>query len=219
MKRRERSKDEIPFREMTPAQKRSYLWDYWRIPALVAVVIAAVVIALVYTMATSKETLFSVTTVDSGDDTGFTPYVEQFADEHGIPRDQLAVADIVVGSSDAGGGASSQAGMAFYVRLQAGSEDIIIMPEAVFEEFASGGYFLDLTEVVPKGWQDQVIVVDQRYDEYDEVQPEPVACGIRMRDIPGMPDTPYYQDAVIAVSYYPDHYDTAVAFLNSFLEQ
>lgn len=219
MKRRERSKDEIPFREMTPAQKRSYLWDYWRIPALVAVVIAALVIAFIYTMATSKETLFSVTTVDSGDDTGFTPYVEQFADEHGIPRDQLAVADIVVGSSDAGGGASSQAGMAFYVRLQAGSEDIIIMPEAVFEEFASGGYFLDLTEVVPKEWQDQVIVVDQRYDEYDEVQPEPVACGIRMRDIPGMPDTPYYQDAVIAVSYYPDHYDTAVAFLNSFLEQ
>lgn len=217
MKRRERSKDEIPFREMTPAQKRSYLWDYWRIPALVVVVIAAVVIALVYTMATSKETLFSVTTVDSGDDTSFTPYVEQFADENGIPRDQLAVADIVVGSSEAGGGASSQAGMAFYVRMQAGSEDIVIMPEAVFEEFAAGGYFLDLTDVVPKQWQDQVIVVDQRYDEYEEVQPEPVACGIHMRDIPGMPDTPYYQDAVIAVSYYPDHYDTAVAFLNSLL--
>lgn len=217
MKRRERSKDEIPFREMTPAQKRSYLWDYWRIPALVVVVIAAVVIALVYTMATSKETLFSVTSVDSGDDTSFTPYVEQFADENGIPRDQLAVADIVVGSSEAGGGASSQAGMAFYVRMQAGSEDIIILPEAVFEEFAAGGYFLDLTEVVPKQWRDQVIVVDQRYDEYDEVQPEPVACGIHMRDISGMPDTPYYQDAVIAVSYYPDHYDTAVTFLNSLL--
>lgn len=218
MKRRERSKDEIPFREMTAAQKRSYLWDYWRIPALVVVVIAVVVIALAYTMVTSKETLFSVTMVDSGDDAGFTPYAEQFADEHGIPRDQLAVTDIVVGSSEAGGGASSQAGMAFYVRMQAGSEDIIIMPEAVFEEFASGGYFLDLTEVVPKQWQDQVIVVDQRYDEYEEVQPEPVACGIYMRDIPGMPDTPYYQDAVIAVSYYPDHYDTAVSFLNSLLE-
>ena len=26
---RERSKDEIPFRDMTAAQKRSYLWDYW----------------------------------------------------------------------------------------------------------------------------------------------------------------------------------------------
>lgn len=218
MKRRERSKDEIPFREMTAAQKRSYLWDYWRIPALVVVVIAVVVIAFVYTMATSKETLFSVTMVDSGGDAGFTPYAEQFADEHGIPRDQLAVTDIVVGSSGAGGGASSQAGMAFYVRMQAGSEDIIVMPEAVFEEFASGGYFLDLTEVVPKQWQDQVIVVDQRYDEYEEVQPEPVACGIHMRDIPGMPDTPYYQDAVIAVSYYPDHYDTAVSFLNSLLE-
>lgn len=218
MRQRERSKDEIPFREMTAEQKRSYLWDYWRTPALVVVVIAATVIALIYTMATSKETLFSVTTVDSGDDTSFTAYAERFADENGIPRDQMVVADIVVGSSEAGGGASSQAGMAFYVRMQAGSEDIVILPEAVFEEFAAGGYFLDLTEVVPAQWQDRVIVVEQRYDEYDEVQPEPVACGIRMRDIPGMPDTPYYQDAVIAVSYYPDHYDTAVAFLNSFLE-
>ena len=219
MKQRERSKDEIPFSEMTPAQKRSYLWDYWRIPVLVVVVVAVMLIALIRSMVTSKETLFSVTIVDVGDDSSFTPYVEQYADENGIPRDQLVVGDIVVGTAETGGGASSQAGMALYVRMQAGSEDIMILPEAVFEEFATGGYFLDLTDVVPEEWQDRLVIAEQRYDEFDEVQPEPMACGIRMRDIPGMPDTPYYQDAVIAISYYPDHFDTSADFLNSLLKK
>ena len=219
MKQRERSKDEIPFSEMTPAQKRSYLWDYWRIPALVIVVVAVVIIALVRSMVTSKEPLFSVTTVDSGDDKSFTAYAEQFADENGIPRDQLVVGDTVVGSAESGGGAYSQAGMALYVRMQAGSEDVLILPESVFTEFAAGGYFLDLTDVVPQEWQDKLVVAEQRYDEFDEVQPDPVACGIYMRDIPGMPDTPYYQNAVITIACNADHYDTAVAFLNSLLKK
>lgn len=219
MKQRERSKDEIPFKEMTPAQKRSYLWDYWRIPALVVIVVAVFLISLIHSMVTAEEMMLSVTMVDSGDDTSFTAYVEQYADENGIPRDQLVIGDIVVGSSATGGGASSQAGMAFYVRLQGGSEDVVIMPEEVFLEYGSGGYFLDLTDVVPLEWQEKLIQAEQRYDEMEETQPEPVACGIYMRDIPGMPDTPYYENAVIAISYNPDHPETAEAFLNSLLKK
>ena len=219
MKQRARSKDEIPFSEMTPAQKRSYLWDYWRIPALVVVGVAVVLISLIHSMVNSKEMLLSVTTVDAGDDTGITPYVEQFAAENGIPDDQFAVGDLVVGTAETGGGTSSQAGMAFYVRLQGGSEDIVIMPEGVFHEYGSCGYFLDLTDVVPQEWQDRLIQEEQRYDEIDEVQPEPIACGIYMRDIPGMPDTPYYENAVIAISYNPDHEQNAVGFLNSLLKK
>ncbi|MCI7131140.1 MAG: hypothetical protein MSA09_11460 [Lachnospiraceae bacterium] len=219
MKQRERSKDEIPFSEMTPAQKRSYLVDYWSKPALVVIVVAVMLVSLIHSMVSSKEMLLSVTTVDSGDDKSFTPYVEQFVSENGIPEDQYVVGDIVVGTAATGGGTGSQAGMAFYVRLQAGSEDIIIMPESVFLEYATSGYFLDLTGVVPQEWQDQLISVDQRYDEVEEVQPDPIACGIYMRDIPGMPDTPYYQDAVIAISYYPDNQDYAEAFLNSLLKK
>ena len=219
MRQKERSKDEIPFKEMTPAQKRSYLIDYWSKPALVALVVAVMLISLIHSMVTSKDMLFSVTTVDSGDDKSFTPYVEQFAQENGIPGDQLAVGDIVVGTAENGGGASSQAGMAFYVRLQAGSEDIVILPEKVFLEYATGGYFLDLTDVVPQEWKEKLIMVEQRYDEIDKVQPEPIACGIYARDIPGMPDTPYYQNAVVTISYFPDHLETAKAFLNSLLNK
>lgn len=170
-------------------------------------------------MVTSKEILLSVTTVDSGDDRSFTPYVEQFATDNSIPEDQYVVGDIVVGSAANGGGSTSQAGMAFYVRLQGGSEDVLIMPEAVFEEYAMSGYFLDLTDVVPQEWQDKVVSVEQRYDEIEEVQPDPIPCGIYLRDIPGMPDAPYYQDAVIAISYNPENYDNSVAFLNSLLKK
>lgn len=219
MSKRERSKDEIPFKEMTAAQKRSYLWDYWRTPVIIIAVIVAVLISVVYTVGNSKEILFSVTTVDAIDDTSLTPYAEEFAKEQGIPADQLQVSDTVVGTAEIGGGANSQQGVAFYVRMQAGSEDIVVMQEENFLEFASGGYFLDLTDVVSEQWQDKLVVVEQRYDDFDDVQPEPIACGIRMSDIPGMPDTPYYQNAVIAISYQPDNYENAVAFLNYVLGQ
>lgn len=218
-KQRERSKDEIPFREMTPAQKRSYLWDYWRLPALAVVIVAVSLIALINTMISSKDVLLSVTTVDAGDDTDFTALAEQFAEENGIPRDQLAVGNMVVGSSQTGGATYSQAGTALYVRMQAGSEDVVILPEVTFTEFASSGYFLDLTDVVPKEWQDSLVIVQQRYDEYENVQPDPIPFGIRIRDISGMADTPYNRDAVIAIVVNADHTETAIAFLNSLLKK
>ncbi len=214
---RERSKDEIPFREMTAAQKRSYLWDYWRIPALIVVVAAAVLISVIHTMVSTKDPLLVVTTVDAGGDEGFRPWVDAFAKAHDIPDDQYVFGDATVGTEEVGGGAGSQQGMALYVRLQAGSEDILILREETFSDYASGGYFLDLKELVPDEWQEKLVVVKQRYDEYDQVQPEPVACGIRMCDIPGMPDTPYYRGAVLAVSYLPDNYENALAFLTELL--
>lgn len=220
MLKRERSKDEIPFKEMTAEQKRSYLWDYWRTPVIVIAVIAAILITMIYTMANgSPEILLAVTTVDAVDDTGFTPYAEAFAEKQGIPLDQLQVSDMVVGTAEIGGGAVSQQGMALYVRMQAGSEDILILPEETFFDYAAGGYFLDLTDVLPEEWQDKIIVAEQNYDDFEDVQPEPIACGIRISDIPGMPDTPYYQNAVIAISYQPDNYENAVAFLNYILDR
>lgn len=217
MEKRERSKDEIPFRELTTSQKISYLWDYWKMPVIIIACVVVVVVSLAYTMLTSKEPLLSVTMVDVGNDTSFTPYIQNYGKEQGIPEDQLVISDMVVGTAATGGGASSQSGMAFYVRLQAGGEDVVILPEEVFTEFASGGYFLDLTDVVPNEWQEKLVVVAQRYDEFDQVQPEPIACGIKASDIPGMPDTPYYENAVVALSYYPANYDQAVDFLTTLL--
>ena len=218
MKKRERSKDEIPFSEMTAAQKRSYLWDYWRKPVLAVIVIIAGLIALIYSMTHTIKPVLCMTIVDGGEDTDFSPYAEQFADESGIPKEQILVSDIVVGTSQTGGGMRSQAGMALYVRLQSGGEDLLIMPEEVFEEYACSGYFLDLTDVVPQEWQEKLVVAQQRYDDYEDVQPEPIPCAIRVRDLPNMPDTLYAQNAVIAISYNPANYDNAAAFL-SFLSQ
>lgn len=221
MSKRERFKDEIPFREMTPAQKRSYLWDYWRWPVLAVIVLAVFLISLIRTMVTSKEPLLSVTLTDATDEDqdSMTLRVQQFADTQGIPRDQLQISNTVVGTAEYGGGAMSQAGMAFYVRLQSGAEDLVVMPEEAFREYAESGYFMDLTDVVPDEWKDKLIVVEQRYDEYEQIQPEPIACALRTGDIPGMPDTIFYQNAVIAISFNPANTENATLFLADLLEK
>ncbi len=214
---RERSKDEIPFRDMTPAQKRSYLWDYWKIPVLVVILAAAFFISMVYSMTHTKKPLLSVAVVDCDSDIGMQRHLQDYAKAHDIPEEQAVLTDTVVGTVSNGGGAMSQAGMAFYVRMQSGSEDLVVMPEEEFDEFAESGYFMDLTSVVPEEWTDRLVVVEQRYDDYEDEQPEPMACAIRLCDIGGFPDTEYTQHAVIAISYNPAHADTAADFLNDLL--
>ena len=214
---RERSKDEIPFRDMTSAQKRSYLWDYWRWPALAVVAIVVFVVMLVHTMVTSKDYLLNVTMVDCIEDPGIENFVLDYADANEIPEDQVNVITSTLGSSETGGGASSQAGMAFYVKLQAGSEDIVIMPEDEFVEFAESGYFMDLTDIVPEEWQERLLVVEQLYDEYEDEQPEPMACAIHLSDLGIFADSDYTEDAVVAISINPANPDTAKDFLNDLL--
>ena len=162
---RERSKDEIPFRDMTPAQKRSYLWDYWKVPVLVVILAAAFFISMVYSMTHTKKPLLSVAVVDCDSDIGMQQHLQDYAKAHDIPEEQAVLTDTVVGIVSNGGGAMSQAGMAFYVRMQSGSEDLVVMPEEEFDEFAESGYFMDLTSVVPEEWTDRLVVVEQRYDD------------------------------------------------------
>ncbi len=214
---RERSKDEIPFRELTTGQKCSYLWDYYRLPAVIVLVVVVFALLLIRSIVTEKEAVLTVTLVDCPEDIGVEEYVLDYAASKDIQSDEVAVSDAMLGKSESGGGAMSQAGMALYVRLQGGAEDVLIFPEEEFEEFASSGYFLDLTDVVPSEWTERLIVVEQSYDEYEDTQPEPMACAIRLSDIGRFGDSDYAKNAVIAISYNPAHPDMACDFLNDLL--
>lgn len=214
MREKERSKDTIPFREMTTAQKFSYLWDYWKIPALVVVVAVVCVSVFVYNIVTATDPELSLAVVDAGDLADFSSYVTGYAEQSGLDPELISVADLSVGTTENGGGPMSQTGMAFFVQMQSGSMDVIIMPEASFLEFAEKGYFLDLTDTVPAEWQEKLLVVEQSYDDYEDEQPEPMACALHLRDLPNMPSGIYYDDAVIAISYYPAHYERAADFLS-----
>lgn len=209
MEKRERSKDEIPFSEMTSKQKVSYLWDYWRMPALVVIVAVVLIALVIQSMTSGVEPLLCVTTVDSFGDESLNPVIKEYAAQAGISEEQLRIGDTVVGTAKNGGGSGSGQGMAFYVRLQAGDEDIVILRNENFEDYGSSGYFMDLTDIVPENWQDKLIVVEQKYDEFDKIQPEPIACGIRAADIPGIPKTPFYEDAILTISSNPGHYEEA----------
>lgn len=210
MKKRERSKDEIPFSEMSSKQKVSYLWDYWTIPALAVALAVALVVIVVWSVRTRVQPLLCVTTVDSFGDESLNPLIREYAAQAGISEEQLQIGDTVVGTAENGGGSGSAQGIAFFVRMQAGEEDILVLRSENFEDFGSSGYFMDLTDIVPEEWKDKLIVLEQKYNEFDEVPPEPIACGIRASDIPGIPKTPFYEDAVLTISYNPSHYENAV---------
>jgi ABC-type glycerol-3-phosphate transport system substrate-binding protein len=198
---------------MTREQKVSYILDYWTVPVIIVAVIVIALAAFLYTMTHQTEILLNVSVVDAPETDSIEALALDFAAANDIPEESVQVSSSLVGDESM----EAQASMAFYVRLQAGDEDILVLPEDTFYMFAQNGYFLDLTDVVPQEWQDKILVAEQLYDDYDEVQPDPIPCGIRMRDIPGMPEGDYYEDAVLVISYYPKNYDNAVAFFNSLL--
>jgi hypothetical protein len=197
---------------MTGKQKISYIRDYYLVMILVVAAIVIGLCYLVYSVTHRTDALLSVTMVDALETEQIEELAEEFALEYGIDEKSVQISDSSIGSA-----VSAQLSVAFYVRLQAGKEDILILPEDTFNEFAQNGYFLDLTDLVPQEWQERLLVVDQVYDEAENVQPDPIACGIRVEDIACIPDDDYYKNAVVAISYNPKNYDNAVAFYNYLL--
>ncbi|MDD6038944.1 MAG: hypothetical protein PUD20_09155 [bacterium] len=218
MARREHSKDEILFKDMTTEQKLSYLKDYWSIPVVIVIVVILAIGWVIHTARTNVKPIFSVTTVDAAGDERIRELVDAFAQENEIDLERISVGDIAVGKSSQGAGPYSTQGMALYVRLQAQNEDIVILPEETFYEYAEYGYFIDLTAVVPEKYSDKLIVVKQAEDETENTGVEQLACGIRTSDIPALADDGYYGQAVIAISYLPKNMDMAKQFLNYVLE-
>lgn len=218
MARRERSKDEILFKDMTTKQKLSYLKDYWSIPVIIVIVVIVAIGSVIHTARTNVAPIFSVTTVDAVGDERIHELVDGFAQENEIPIDQISVGDLSVGKASQGAGPYSTQGMALYVRLQSQNEDIVILPEETFYEYAEYGYFIDLTDVVSEEYADKLIVVEQEEEETENTGVERLACGIRTSDIPALADDGYYGQAVIAISYLPKNIDMAKQFLNYVLE-
>lgn len=217
---KEYAKDQIPFKQMTTAQKLSVIRQYYLLPGIVILALAIGLIYVFYSSLTHKDPLITVLMVDQPDvnDRTVDELVEDFAAETGLDKDLCEVGTIAVGEYEKGGGANSNLGMALSVKLQSGSQDILIIPESTFMEYAVYGYFQDLKQYVPQDRQEELIHVEQE-DDIDGKKYDPLDCGIHLRDLGILPSTDYYDDAVLAIVAEAKNQENDIAFIQYLYEK
>ncbi len=187
----------------TPKEKFLYFWDYYRIPTIVAIVIAALVGNLIYTIVTAKDTAFAVVLINGYTDTDTEAYMsgfETFAqiDTKEYSTNMEANFTIDPQSSDQYAMANLQKLMAL---VAAKELDVIIADEDTLLNYAQAGYFYDLNDVLSQEtlakYEGSFLYYDLPEDTKGEV---PVA--VRVTEVPLLAQTQayaHYEDAWLGV--------------------
>lgn len=207
----------------TPKEKFQYFWEYYRIPTIVTIVVAALVGNLIYTMVTAKDTAFAVVLINGYTDMDTTAYMsgfEEFAqiDTKEYSTNMEANFTIDPQSSDQYAMANLQKLMAL---VAAKELDVIIADEDTLLNYAQAGYFHNLNEALPQE------TLDKYKDDFlycnlpeDTIEGK-VPVAIRVTDTPLLTETQAYAaypDAwlgAIINSEHPEYLDTFLQYLEN----
>lgn len=139
---------------MSPKEKLSYFWDYYKIHALVTVVVIVFAAMFIYQYVTNKDYAFYATFInamqtDSNADLS-TKWAEEFQEFADIDPDEYQVyIDTAVSLSD---DISSQYAISnrekMLAMMQIGTINAIVADTKVFEEYAQFEYFCNLEMIL-----------------------------------------------------------------------
>ncbi len=202
-----------PFKEQF-----SYYWGYYRVPALVTLLVAFFVGNLIYTIATAKDTALSVMMINSYTEMDTESYMAGFDEYAQIDTKHYSTSletnfMIDKESTDQYTMANIQK---FAAMVAAQELDIIMADPQTFTDYAQGGYVGNLNDVLPAdriaAWEDRFIYYDLPDDEVDAEVP----VGIRVSDVPLLVESGAYahrEDAYLGIVVNSARLDNVLAFL------
>ncbi len=222
-------------KDMDMKQRLQYIWDYYKIPIILVLVVLFAVFSFIRDKATSKQTVFYVAMLDSNvTETvqstlldGFADTLDGFDSEH----------ETMMINADYDTGAGGQIGFTFIQKIVAeysvGTIDATIAPRASIEEFAEHQAYGDLSGLLPAEMYEKLEKdgYDFIYITYEdpvggEKHEYPAAVDITssphiqagFTDLSG-DHHPYYDTGCYyAISPNTSHPDTCIAFLSYLLD-
>lgn len=216
-KKRELTKDEIPFNEMTPEQKKSYLWDYWRWPAFWTIVVLLVVVYTVRAIVTHVDPVINIVLVDNGFNDDFDEWVTDFAKYYGVEEKYINLSSSTVGSRATGGGYGSNYSLSLAVAMQAGNVDVVVIDYDNFKDYGEHGYFSDISKYIDKDKEDYIYLHlaedDMDLKNLGEDPEEGYPLGVYARDVFDVGDSAFMGDAIIAIGNPCTHEDATKKFI------
>lgn len=229
------------FRDMTPKQKWGYFWDYYKIPAFVAVFVLffAVTFGRDY-MEARKETLLYAALIGSNTMTDTEQLSEAFAAYAGIDLgENHVVFDSSIQPSASNYNMNIAATQKMMALVSAGILDAALTTEELFAPYTDAGYFADLRTVLsaeqlaayedslyyytydPEAARKKAEASGAEYTEstgpYNTLEPVPV--GIRLTKLHNLPEDtfPPADEYILGFCVNSTHTEGAVSLLQ-FLE-
>ena len=228
MKGRNMQKSEVrKWPEMNRQQKIQYLKDYYLFPAVVAVILVAVVVSLIWHVARprSENLLYAAAINESLDEEKLEKMTEDMSELLGVDGKKKTV----------------QIDDSFYIKdgaldklqvyLHSQQIDVVILDKEVFEEYAGYGYFESLDEVTAENLEKKYGETYQYaggYKDDDEVsfedhetgQGEVKPYGISLSGNNRFTEmSQYIKDPVFAVATGTKNPENALKFLDYLLEK
>ena len=146
------------FKDMSAKEKLSYIWDYYKVPIILGVILIYCISTFIYGRITAKQTVFRLALIDSNM-TNLTEgsMIDDFASTcSGFDPDrQQMILDAGYNLSDPGfGGFTTE--QRLLAEYSAGSIDATIAPKEEIERLALAQSFVDLTEALPTDLMDEI---------------------------------------------------------------
>ena len=222
--------DQVTFKDLTFSKKLEHIWIYYRVPILVVLIGAVLLISLVKTLFFPAKSVIDVIMVDSNanahtDTTAFDAFLERCGIE---PYEGAVNLNTNISFYDEAELAQlnemdqSQAVLSNYDKEQilftlmaAGNADIFFGKGDVFLSYAEEGMFRDLTEVLSPEllarYQEQLIYTEEHGVRYP--------CAVALKDNPWLAENGYYTECYFGVLYLSDSPEVAAQFAEFLLTQ
>lgn len=222
------------FKGMTKKQKLSYIWDYYKVPIILGVVLIYLVTSFIHGRLTAKQTVFRLVMIDSNVTAlieeslldGFAESCEDFdPDKEEMKLDanyDLSETGYMVYTTE----------QKILAEYNVGSIDGTIAPKEEMMELAESQAFADLTELLPKDLMDKITgrgleILSNKYEDpaTGEIHEYPFAVNISsspcissgFKDAMGDTISYYDKDCYYAVCPNADNLEHSIEFLRYLL--
>lgn len=207
------------FKTLSGKAKVGYIWDYYKWPILVAVIVVSFVISLIHHYATYREPILNIIMINckdsiAADDSGF----DEFLTEYGYnPRNQPVSLSSSLQFPDSEYSTSYNDYQVLTMMIAAGGQDLFFGTGDIFLDYAKQGALTDLSTVLPEELLEKYS--DHLIYSTDGGEAEPYPCAVELTDNAWAQKNNYYDTFYFGIFYQAGHPDTAVQFAEFLLNQ
>lgn len=218
----------LKLHDMSLKEKLSYLWEYYRIHALVIILLVSGTIYFIHTAVTAKDYCFYAIMLNvqplSSDmvSESFAEYSDLDTETYDCFIDTSTTLTNTEDARTSSISSSSEYDMITMQKIlavtQTGELDAIVFEDSIFETYAQNEMFLDLRTVLSSEELEQY----EEYLYYADYESEPrVPVGILLNDSPFVKKSGCYaqESPVYGICVSSQHLDTAVRYLQYLFDE
>lgn len=144
-------------KNMTPKEKLSYFWDYYKYHTIGTIVAVFLIFTLVHDIVTSKEYAFCAVYFNSVQAFDTNEYGVKFAEYAGIDLEEydILLDNTMYYSLTDLSETSMATAQKFAAMVQSREVDVVLSDEDIFANYAKNEMFYDLREVLPQDLMEQ----------------------------------------------------------------